>query len=1564
MNSHSKLIRRGRAWFVAAATAAAAFVGSATHTQAQGPVYSVNIVGFTASPQSNEFPTQFFPPRSGAFFAAGSVQFPGGSTSPGPIVRNLAVQFSSGIPVEPSGTAPVSISTQGRCSGEISLDGGTSFSGWSGACTGTLRLVPSTNGSAGYDTEMLALDLNLGGGLRLRKSPTRASTGRTTSTRMSTARTQISSFFDIFTELSSDNGNTWVEQTSPPARCNLSRAEGDSFSSNDFFPPTATYSTKGGGGYAELRQQNIVHRDLAARNILLAQSPPRVSDFGLSRTVTFATEISGRVSLDNGASFVPFTVPLTSTASCVLSRTDGNVQTFDTEMLAFTYSVTVPDASGAAGTTILVRESPTLPSRGKHILRTLPDGNFRVSSFFDIFTEFSRDGGTTWDACDSPARIRVIGPDMEPDLIAFETGAFPPRGSSFENSPGDAPVLFADASGARARVRKVKATLEAGRNNFQLGSLAVEDYAMSGLLDFEVQVAGSTTWTMCGSTSHFRVSIGDLDGDGAPDVAMSELEASATLNGQQIRLRESPTRASKGFLRRQNIGSSGQDGVAMSSFFDVFMDISLDGGTTWVECDAPTSLVMRWKAPELNSNSDFVPVAGGVVRDQLKTYFETGDVPTQDQFSRVYLFGGLPAGNSVVMRRVQIGDPDFDLLRVAPPAPGSSKTVTFDTTMFYEYSVNGGTTWTQEARAATCVMAIACTAGDTFDTEMLSISLNGLPPGSPVRLRESPTRASLGRTSIRTVPGGFHVSSFFDIFTEVSIDGGTTWCPADRPVRCASTDCRTERRIVTSPQVMPSDLKDASAGKGAQTPSGKKQKAWLCSNFRLSAPDTHTGTVELDWSTDFGATYTRVSAPMSIRVVPGSGLIIGEEECDDMIIQGGGLPPGVIIRESPSRQSLGKSSSIAQPDGTYRVSSFFDIFTEISSDGGTTWEPTDEPMRLRVLPTVNKIESSVATFPSFDTLSPSTGQTGLHFADGSSFVQLSTLGDAPPQPLPDGIIAYLSKKGYDYYKARSDLRVSQGGTTHTYSGPVHVQIDVTRGLDAGSTQVFDTEMLAFDAGDASSSFLLRESPTRQSTGQTKITQAPDGTYRISSFFDIFTEISFDGGATWSPSDGPLRLEGARIPPPVIQSAPPAVVRRLPGKPLVLSVACAPSLSPLHFQWLKAGVPIPGAPDSPDFAIPALKPTDAGFYACRVTNAGGAVVTSACEVIVVNPFPPLAGKYNGLIRGLNGLPPGTPVIRGGYFIINVTPLGACSGTVFLDGQKFPIKGNFDADGRAEFLVRPPIPKVIIILTDGVANRADASVDFGSGPVASGTGLQAVFNAKLNPAPSAGSYTALLPSPFDSSLPGGDGYALVKVTTAGAVTISGRAGDNQAFSYGGIVSADGSVPFYAALPYSARGAMQGTLQFRDIPRVSDCDGSVSWFKPAQAPATPAPPYATGFDTTVSFVASRYTAPPVGSPILVLPPAPGNLVIRCEGAISSSLEKILSVSPANVVTVDNPGPDKFAMKLTPTTGRFAGTFYDVATKATIPFNGVVLQKTGQLGSVYYSAKAGKSGKASSPK
>jgi hypothetical protein len=46
---------------------------------------------------------------------------------------------------------------------------------------------------------------------------------------------------------------------------------------------------------------------------------------------------------------------------------------------------------------------------------------------------------------------------------------------------------------------------------------------------------------------------------------------------------------------------------------------------------------------------------------------------------------------------------------------------------------------------------------------------------------------------------------------------------------------------------------------------------------------------------------------------------------------------------------------------------------------------------------------------------------------------------------------------------------------------------------------------------------LRESPTLASTGKTAISPTPGGSFVVSSFFDVFTELSLDNGATWSPS---------------------------------------------------------------------------------------------------------------------------------------------------------------------------------------------------------------------------------------------------------------------------------------------------------------------------------------------------------------------------------------------------------------------------------------------------------------
>ncbi len=61
----------------------------------------------------------------------------------------------------------------------------------------------------------------------------------------------------------------------------------------------------------------------------------------------------------------------------------------------------------------------------------------------------------------------------------------------------------------------------------------------------------------------------------------------------------------------------------------------------------------------------------------------------------------------------------------------------------------------------------------TFDTEILSMSLTGDVGGLNVEIRESPTHASTGQTIITDLGGGlFQIDSFFDVFTELSVDGG------------------------------------------------------------------------------------------------------------------------------------------------------------------------------------------------------------------------------------------------------------------------------------------------------------------------------------------------------------------------------------------------------------------------------------------------------------------------------------------------------------------------------------------------------------------------------------------------------------------------------------------------------------------------------------------------------------------------------------------------------------------------------------------------------------------------
>jgi hypothetical protein len=106
-----------------------------------------------------------------------------------------------------------------------------------------------------------------------------------------------------------------------------------------------------------------------------------------------------------------------------------------------------------------------------------------------------------------------------------------------------------------------------------------------------------------------------------------------------------------------------------------------------------------------------------------------------------------------------------------------------------------------------------------------------------------------------------------------------------------------------------------------------------------------------------------------------------------------------------------------------------------------------------------------------------------------------------------------------------------GGSPVIAGGPVVLTIHLVGGPPVDPRPV-SLELLALDLSGVSipGGVLARESPTRASVGQGTVHEGPPGTYLINSFFDIFTEISLDGGQSWVPSVDSQHLALSQGPP--------------------------------------------------------------------------------------------------------------------------------------------------------------------------------------------------------------------------------------------------------------------------------------------------------------------------------------------------------------------------------------------------------------------------------------------------
>jgi hypothetical protein len=75
----------------------------------------------------------------------------------------------------------------------------------------------------------------------------------------------------------------------------------------------------------------------------------------------------------------------------------------------------------------------------------------------------------------------------------------------------------------------------------------------------------------------------------------------------------------------------------------------------------------------------------------------------------------------------------------------------------------------------------------TFNTQLLSMDATGTAGGHAVQIKLDPISPSTGQATIDNVGGQpmFHIDSFFDVFTEISLDSGP-FLPAGSPVHVDS----------------------------------------------------------------------------------------------------------------------------------------------------------------------------------------------------------------------------------------------------------------------------------------------------------------------------------------------------------------------------------------------------------------------------------------------------------------------------------------------------------------------------------------------------------------------------------------------------------------------------------------------------------------------------------------------------------------------------------------------------------------------------------------------------------
>ena len=159
-----------------------------------------------------------------------------------------------------------------------------------------------------YDTELLQLDIGVGGthtGIMIRESPTLASLGMTRIEPWTTGLFAISSFFDVFTELSLNAGMTWFPATNGCIPLILVGGSPLNEFPAETLPPLAGQYVSP-PEWPELYPQGVIIKNLTLHSFSGTFPPPPP---GVNKVLAFSAHAELWISADGGQTFLPFTAP-------------------------------------------------------------------------------------------------------------------------------------------------------------------------------------------------------------------------------------------------------------------------------------------------------------------------------------------------------------------------------------------------------------------------------------------------------------------------------------------------------------------------------------------------------------------------------------------------------------------------------------------------------------------------------------------------------------------------------------------------------------------------------------------------------------------------------------------------------------------------------------------------------------------------------------------------------------------------------------------------------------------------------------------------------------------------------------------------------------------------------------------------------------------------------------------------------------------------------------------------------------------------------------------------------